>query len=519
MTKYAKCSECRYVIAIPNDKNSSDYVCPNDGNTLTDATESEYDESTHIKGPYSAIVYKDGDGVYAEDANGTTIAEGEAGEDDASVIQSAINVGHKVFLSDDIFNLSNKIRIGESENLMGAGMGATVLQKANGFADGCLIEIKDSAHYPYVGHLTLNDGNRAIIGLKSSGMIWNRIEYVDSRSCDVGFLISGGTNLNYHASLIGLVGYENNIGIKFIKDGTGYCSSHDLVASHFYKCNQYGIIIDGAQDIRVLGGEASGYNTGTASVWVTNSGRAIFRSLYTEGLPVPYKVDAGSFAAIIHPQIKTGQIIGIGSVNIEPLYSRQYAELIDDFIGDLKPYWSTSVSGSGSVSEGQFFGRAGIIVLDTGDTSDSVASIKSPTKWIFNTGVPTFSCKARVKHLGDTKVLFGMGTTPTSTLGNLRFRYESSVSSNWLVDSYKDDSGTTVDTGVAVDTEFYNFKLVYQSSSKVWGLINGNVVAEITTNIATGQDWTPYFYIKNTAAAEKKLYVDWVHVYFIPLLR
>jgi len=43
MTKYAKCTECGYVIAIPDDKSSSDYVCPNDGNTLTDATESEYD--------------------------------------------------------------------------------------------------------------------------------------------------------------------------------------------------------------------------------------------------------------------------------------------------------------------------------------------------------------------------------------------------------------------------------------------------------------------------------------------
>ena len=43
MTKYAKCSECGYVIAIPDDKNPSDYVCPNDGNTLTNATKVEYD--------------------------------------------------------------------------------------------------------------------------------------------------------------------------------------------------------------------------------------------------------------------------------------------------------------------------------------------------------------------------------------------------------------------------------------------------------------------------------------------
>ena len=42
MTKYAKCTVCGYVIAIPDDKSASDYVCPDDGNTLTDATKAEY---------------------------------------------------------------------------------------------------------------------------------------------------------------------------------------------------------------------------------------------------------------------------------------------------------------------------------------------------------------------------------------------------------------------------------------------------------------------------------------------
>jgi len=41
--------------------------------------------------PYSAIVCKDGSTVWAEDSDGKTIASGEAGVDDASVIQSAIN--------------------------------------------------------------------------------------------------------------------------------------------------------------------------------------------------------------------------------------------------------------------------------------------------------------------------------------------------------------------------------------------------------------------------------------------
>jgi len=43
------------------------------------------------KGDYSAIVYKEGDLVIAEDPNGRIIAQGEAGVDDAEVIQSALD--------------------------------------------------------------------------------------------------------------------------------------------------------------------------------------------------------------------------------------------------------------------------------------------------------------------------------------------------------------------------------------------------------------------------------------------
>ena len=42
--------------------------------------------------PYSAIVCKDGSTVWAEDSDGKTIASGEAGVDDASVIQSALDL-------------------------------------------------------------------------------------------------------------------------------------------------------------------------------------------------------------------------------------------------------------------------------------------------------------------------------------------------------------------------------------------------------------------------------------------
>ena len=150
MTKYAKCAVCGYVIAIPDDKNPSDYVCPNDGNTLTTATKSEYDESTHIKGPYSAIVYKDGSSIYAEDANGTTIAEGEAGVDDASVIQSAIDAlddGETLLIKAGTYILNSKIIL-KPIYFIGEGVGdghGTILELADNVNDD-IIEMYSGGH-------------------------------------------------------------------------------------------------------------------------------------------------------------------------------------------------------------------------------------------------------------------------------------------------------------------------------------------------------------------------------------
>ena len=62
---------------------------------------SEYRRSL---GGFSAIVCKDGSTVWAEDASGKTIASGEAGVDDASVIQSAIDT-----VEQDLSNSINEV--------------------------------------------------------------------------------------------------------------------------------------------------------------------------------------------------------------------------------------------------------------------------------------------------------------------------------------------------------------------------------------------------------------------------
>ena len=61
--------------------------------------------------PYSAIVCKDGSTVWAEDASRKTIASGEAGVDDASVIQSAVNAisEGKILIRKGTYKITQKI--------------------------------------------------------------------------------------------------------------------------------------------------------------------------------------------------------------------------------------------------------------------------------------------------------------------------------------------------------------------------------------------------------------------------
>jgi len=82
---------------------------------------------------YSALVAKDGSTVWAEDASGKTIASGESGVDDASVIQSALDEigskgGGKIVIKSGNYRVAKTIFINYSNiELCGEGIDKTVL--------------------------------------------------------------------------------------------------------------------------------------------------------------------------------------------------------------------------------------------------------------------------------------------------------------------------------------------------------------------------------------------------------
>jgi len=111
--------------------------------------------------PYSAIVCKDGSTVWAEDAYGKTIASGEAGVDDASVIQSAIDSvpeeGGKVFIAPGTYQCVRdsgaQIYLKSYVWLVGAGKDSTrlIINRANGAGKGDGISISDTVGARLIG--------------------------------------------------------------------------------------------------------------------------------------------------------------------------------------------------------------------------------------------------------------------------------------------------------------------------------------------------------------------------------
>ena len=80
--------------------------------------------------PYSAAVYIDGTEVRAENWKGKEIASGTAGVDDAAVIQSALDVGGKIFIKAGSYNVVD-LEIDSNTYIYGEGINKTVLV-ANG---------------------------------------------------------------------------------------------------------------------------------------------------------------------------------------------------------------------------------------------------------------------------------------------------------------------------------------------------------------------------------------------------
>ena len=128
-------------------------------------------------GGFSAIVCKDASTVWAEDPYGKTIAQGEAGVDDASVIQSALDLGGRVFLNGK-FYIDCPISINNTNSILEGINGATLIANMD---SGTMLPLK--AKYGAVRRLRFNGNSKNVgaiaVGDSASDCIVSECEIFD----------------------------------------------------------------------------------------------------------------------------------------------------------------------------------------------------------------------------------------------------------------------------------------------------------------------------------------------------
>jgi len=167
------------------------------------------DNLIHL-GPYSVIVYKDDTGVYAKDASGNIIAQGTADEDDASVIQSAIDQGGFIFIARGKYLIKETLSIknGLSHTKIYGELGKTTLKAEMG---DNLIELGEVGKYNQfieIGYMVLNGNNTSPIGIKMFRQLSPRLLRLSiAHFTDSGIKIGGYT---CHVEIGGCNIYSNS---------------------------------------------------------------------------------------------------------------------------------------------------------------------------------------------------------------------------------------------------------------------------------------------------------------------
>lgn len=98
--------------------------------------------------------------------------------------------------------------------------------------------------------------------------------------------------------------------------------------------------------------------------------------------------------------------------------------------------------------------------------------------------------------------------SPDNSNNWITLYYDSSVGANWQAQSASAGTPTTVDTGIAADTNFHEFR-IETTSSKITYFLDGTLAATITTNIPT-MLLQPYVFVVSKTGSARDVIFDWI---------
>jgi hypothetical protein len=98
--------------------------------------------------------------------------------------------------------------------------------------------------------------------------------------------------------------------------------------------------------------------------------------------------------------------------------------------------------------------------------------------------------------------------SPDNTTNWITLYYDSVLGTNWQAECAASGVATTVDTGIAANTSYHEFRIECKSGSVVF-FFDGVLVATITTNIPT-MLLQPYSYIVSKTGSTRDIFFDWI---------
>lgn len=222
-----------------------------------------------------------------------------------------------------------------------------------------------------------------------------------------------------------------------------------------------------------------------------------------------------------------------GEAVIIPIPSKNYFVYDDfdyNFFGD---FWGQTFANGGSVDENSIKIDAthpGIWRLRINSSSSSRAGIRRSTSGNglkTGGGILTFETLINIETLATTlqdyTATFGIGDNGNAKTRDhdhgIYFKYDRSVSTNWLIRTAKDSVITSTTTSVTVATGWTKLKFVINAAAtSVEFFINGVSVGTITTNIPqptpasnpADEVITPIYKVKKSAGTgENNFYLDY----------
>ena len=162
--------------------------------------------------------------------------------------------------------------------------------------------------------------------------------------------------------------------------------------------------------------------------------------------------------------------------------------------------------------------HGGVLVITTNDANNDATSIQLNGESIALSAGRRIHYSTRVK-IGDvstTDWAFGLAVADTDILGGvtdaLMFRCPDATGDIDTV-AEKDSTETAADSTVdAADDTFQKFEIIIVGTTTATFMIDGVVVANVTTNLPDDEAMSPFFTVRNASAAASVMSIDFIKV-------